>query len=172
MVILSITCQNCYTAVRVIRSVNRDRTVIMSPALEKRVAIDNIKGLLISRVYYMCTRNSCLAINMRPREKTCVPIRVILRFRELCICEKLYFISFWIFHYCFYYSFTLYYWAIFNSLNVGFFFQYHQGVKQFGSRSGPTFCEAWSGSIVCKGYQQMTKVAASWQRIPNIDSLC
>ena len=32
----------------------------------------------------MRTRNSCLAKIMRPREKTCVPIRVILRFRELC----------------------------------------------------------------------------------------
>ena len=31
----------------------------------------------------MRTRNSCLAKNMRPRKKTCVPIRVILRFREL-----------------------------------------------------------------------------------------
>ena len=33
----------------------------------------------------MRTRNSRLARNMRPRGKTCVPIRVILRFRELCI---------------------------------------------------------------------------------------
>ena len=40
------------------------------------------------------------------------------------------------FQHCFYYSFTLYYCAIFTSLNDGFF-QYHQGVKQFGSRSGP-----------------------------------
>ena len=47
--------------------------------------------------------------------------------------------------YCFYYSFTLYYCAIFYSLDTGFF-QYHQGVKQFGSRSGPTFCLAWYGS--------------------------
>ena len=31
--------------------VNRDRTLITTPALEKRVAIDNIKGLLISGVY-------------------------------------------------------------------------------------------------------------------------
>ena len=30
------------------------------------------------------------------------------------------------------------YCAIFYSLDVGFF-QYHPGVKQFGSRSGPTF---------------------------------
>ena len=27
-----------------------------------------------------------------------------------------------------------------------FFQEYHQSVKQFGSRSGPTFCPAWSGS--------------------------
>ena len=47
--------------------------------------------------------------------------------------------------YCFYYSFTLYYCAIFYCLDAGFF-QYHRGVKQFGSRSGPTFCRAWSGS--------------------------
>ena len=33
------------------RLVNRDRTLITSPALEKRVTIDNIKGLLISGVY-------------------------------------------------------------------------------------------------------------------------
>ena len=39
------------------------------------------------------------------------------------------------------YSFTLYYCAIFYTLDVGFF-QYHLGVKQFGSRSGPTFCHA------------------------------
>ena len=26
------------------------------------------------------------------------------------------------------------------------FFQYHHCVKQFGSRSGPTFCQAWPGS--------------------------
>ena len=37
----------------------------------------------------MRTRNSFLAKNMRPREKTCVPIRVIMRFRELCVYEKL-----------------------------------------------------------------------------------
>ena len=47
-VILSITCQNCYTAVRFIPLVNRDRT------LEKRVAIDNIKGLLIYRCLFIC----------------------------------------------------------------------------------------------------------------------
>ena len=42
-----------------------------------------------------------------------------------------------------------------------FFQEYHQNqnVKQFWSRSGPTFCRAWSGfKTVCKGYQQMTLV--------------
>ena len=29
---------------------------------------------------------------------------------------------------------------------VKFFQEYHQSVKQFGSRSGPTLCRAWSGS--------------------------
>ena len=38
-------------------------------------------------------------------------------------------------------SCTLYHCPIFNSLNAGFF-QYHQGVKQLGSRSGPTICWA------------------------------
>ena len=41
-----------------------------------------------------------------------------------------------------------------------FFQEYHQSVKQFGSRSGPTFC--LSGLIcvqtVCEGDQQMTSV--------------
>ena len=36
-----------------------------------------------------------------------------------------------------------------------FFHEYHQSVKQFGSRSGPTLCWACSGfQTVCKDYQQ------------------
>ena len=54
-------------------------------------------------------------------------------------------ISFRIFKYCFYYSFTPYYCAIFYSLDAEIF-QNHQGVKEFRFRSGPTFCLAWSGS--------------------------
>ena len=46
--------------------------------------------------------------------------------------KKCILISFCIFKYCFYYFFTLYCFAIFFSLDAGFF-QYHQGVKQFGS---------------------------------------
>ena len=38
-----------------------------------------------------------------------------------------------------------------------FFREYHQSVKQFGSRSGPTFCPNWV-QTVCKGYQQKTLV--------------
>ena len=42
-------------------------------------------------------------------------------------------------------------------------------VKQLGSRSGRTFCQVWSGLIwvqtVCKGYQQMTKVTTSEERV-------
>ena len=40
-----------------------------------------------------------------------------------------------------------------------FFQEYHQSIKQFGSRSGPTF--HWGliwVQIVCKGYQQMTLI--------------
>ena len=37
----------------------------------------------------MRTRDSRLAKIMRPREKTCVAIRVILRFRELCKGDKI-----------------------------------------------------------------------------------
>ena len=37
----------------------------------------------VCRLKKKSTRNSHLAKTMRPREKTCVPIRVILRFREL-----------------------------------------------------------------------------------------
>ena len=40
--------------------------------------------------------------------------------------------------------------------------EHYQSAKQFGSRPGPTFCWFWSES---KGYQQMTKVAASNERI-------
>ena len=40
------------------------------------------------------------------------------------------------------------------------FEEYHQSVKQFGSRSGPTFCRAWSGS------KQFAKIVSRWQRLP------
>ena len=49
------------------------------------------------------------------------------------------------------------------------FQEQHQSVKQFGSRSGLTF---FSGLIwvqtVCRGYQQMTKVTTSGERVETI----
>ena len=43
----------------------------------------------------MRTRDSPLAKIVRPREKTRVPIRVILRFRELCIVNDFYWLNAW-----------------------------------------------------------------------------
>ena len=40
------------------------------------------------------------------------------------------------------------------------FQEYHQSVKQFGSRSGLTFCRVWSGSIL------FAKVISRWQKSP------
>ena len=42
-------------------------------------------------------------------------------FKNYIFVKKCNLISFWIFKYCFYYSFTLYYCAIFYSLDAGFF---------------------------------------------------
>ena len=50
---------------------------------------------------------------------------------------------------------------IFLKINFfkNFFQEYHQSIKQFGSRSGLTFCQAWPGSkTVCKCYQQTALV--------------
>ena len=58
-------------------------------------------------------------------------------FKNYILMKKCILISFWIFQYCFYYSFTHYYCAKFYSLDAGFF-HCHQGVKRLESRSGPT----------------------------------
>ena len=60
--------------------------------------------------------------------------------QKLHICEKVYFDQL-IFQFCFYYSFTVFYCVIFYSLDAEFF-QYHHGVKQFGSRPDQTFYRA------------------------------
>ena len=66
--------------------------------------------------------------------------------QKLHTCEKVYFDQ-RIFQYCFYYSFnSLFIIVPYFALWMLDFFQYHQGVKQFGPRSGPTLCRAWSGS--------------------------
>ena len=44
-----------------------------------------------------------------------------------------------------------------STLKKKFFQEYHQSVKQFGSRSSLTFCQAWSGSkLFAKVYQLTT----------------
>ena len=53
--------------------------------------------------------------------------------------------------------------SFFFKINVfeKFFQEYHPSVKQIGSRSGLTKCQAWSGSqSACKGYQYDTMNAA------------
>ena len=65
--------------------------------------------------------------------------------QKLHICEKVYFDQLLDCQILLSLFLTLYYCTIFYSLDAGFF-QYHPDVKQFGSRSGPTFCWAWSGS--------------------------
>ena len=46
------------------------------------------------------------------------------------------------------------------------FQEYHQIVKQFGSRSGPTFCLAWSGSKLFAGViSRWQKFATSRERV-------
>ena len=78
-------------------------------------------------------------------------------FKNYIFAKKCILISFWIFKYCFYYSFTLYHCAIFYSLGAGFF-QYHPaGCQTAWIQIGP---DILSGLIcvqtVCKGYQLAT----------------
>ena len=62
---------------------------------------------------------------------------------------------------------TVYFLMLWSSVEF-FFSKYHQGVKQLGSRSGPTFCRACSGfKQVCKGYQQTTLVAKEFEAGPD-----
>ena len=58
-----------------------------------------------------------------------------------------------------------------NQLFKKIFSEYHQSVKQFECKSGPTFCWAWSGSKLCKGYQQTTKVTTSGERLQEVNTL-
>ena len=53
--------------------------------------------------------------------------------------------------------------AIFCSLNSGSF-QIPPGCQTVGSRSGPTSGLTWVQTF-CKDFQQMTKVATSWQKL-------
>ena len=53
-------------------------------------------------------------------------------------------------------------WNIFFKINFSKIIsqEYHQSVKQFGSRSDPTFCRAWSGSKL------FAKVISRWHELP------
>ena len=86
------------------------------------------------------------------------------RFKNYIFAEKCIVISFWIFKYCFYYSFTLYNCAIFYSLDAGFFQYHHFQTIWIQIRLNILFGPIWV-QTVCKGYQQTAKVTPSGQRV-------
>ena len=67
------------------------------------------------------------------------PKSTVLVVQKLHICKRVYFDQLLEFQILLLLLLHTYYCAIFNSLDAGFF-QYHPGIKQFGSRSGLTFC--------------------------------
>ena len=77
-------------------------------------------------------------------------------FKNYLFAKKCILISFWIFEYCFYYSFTLYYCAIFYSLDAGFF-SIPSGSQTVWIQIRPGILPGliWV-QTVCKGYQQTT----------------
>ena len=88
-------------------------------------------------------------------------LKVQFRWFKNYIYVKKCILSFWIFQYCLYYSFTYYYCAIFCSL-VAVFFSIPSGCQIIWIQIKP---DILSGLIwvqtVCKGYQQKTKVTHS-----------
>ena len=83
-------------------------------------------------------------------------------FKNYIFAKKCILISFWILKYCFYYSFTLYCCAIFNSFDAGFF-QYHPGVKQFvGPDLGPNCLQRLSADIAGKELNTKQLVDTFW----------
>ena len=74
----------------------------------------------------------------------------------LCICGKYQNLTCWpillycLLNLCMLSNFSCLCCRLLNFFKINFlkklFQQYHQGVKQFGSRSGPTGCRSWSGS--------------------------
>ena len=78
-------------------------------------------------------------------------------FKNYTFVKKCTLISFWIFQYCFYFSFTLYYCAIMQPYLT--LWMLPSGCQQFGSRSGPTLCRAWFGSNL------FAKVINRWQKL-------
>ena len=84
---------------------------------------------------------------------------------KLYICEKVYIDHHQLLEYCFYYSFILYYCAIFYSLDAGFF-SIPSGCQTVWIQIRPNIL---SGLIwvqtVCNGYQQTTKFTPSLLRV-------
>ena len=83
-------------------------------------------------------------------------------FKNYIFAKKCIFTCFWIFKYCFYYSFTLYYCTSFYSSG---FFQYQLDVRQFRSRSGPTFGSKIFAKVISR--QQKLPQAAKSLKIQN-----
>ena len=93
------------------------------------------------------------------------------RFKNYIFAKKCILISFLILEYCFYYSFTLYYCAIFYSLDAGFF-QYHSGVnldpdqvRHFaGPDLGPNCLQRFSADIAGKELNTKQLDDTFWQK--------
>ena len=87
----------------------------------------------------------------------------------LTLCTLGYFACFffcrlWIFSLLFFFFFFL------IKLYKKSFGIYHQSVKQFGSRSGPMFCRAWSGSkLFAKVISRRQKSPRAWKELTHIN---
>ena len=82
----------------------------------------------LNRAHPAISHCSHLFLKCRAATHICHWLKVQSRwFKNYIFAKKCILISFWIFEYCFYYSFTLYHCTIFYSLDAGFF-QYHPGV--------------------------------------------
>ena len=81
--------------------------------------------------------------------------------QKYIFAKKCILISFWISNIAYIIPSHFIILPLFYSSDTGFF-QYHPGVKQFGSRSGPTFCRAWSGfKLFAKISRQQKSLQAS-----------
>ena len=75
-------------------------------------------------------------------------------------------------------NFSCYFCRLLTFVKLNFFkrfheYEYYQNVKQFGSRSGPTDDSVGLIRVqtICNGYQQMTKVTASKDRVKKATGL-
>ena len=108
---------------------------------------------------------SCMLLKMESATNISHWLNVHSRwFKNYIFGKKCILISFWIFQYCFYHSFTLYYCAIFDSLIT--VFSIPSGCQTVWIQIRPNILAGliWV-QTVCKGYQQTTKVAPSRQKV-------